>query len=119
MSDSGLNHYVAQRLTAVILIPTAIWFIVFIFNLSSANSLEELGYYLLSPFNVITAILFVLAFLYHGLLGIKEIITDYVHCAVAKKITSNILLIIIVVSATAAVFSIIYFFIVLKIFFPC
>ena len=119
MSSSSLNHYIAQRVTAIILIPTAVWFIVFIFKLSNASSLQELGSYLLSPFNVIVAILFLLVLLYHGLLGMKEIIADYVHCTITKKIIDNTLFIVTVISAIAAVFSVVYFFIVLKIFFPC
>lgn len=118
-SKSAVNHYITQRLTAIVLIPIAVWFIVVVFKISKADSLAELGEQLLSPFNMITAILFVIAALYHGLLGIKEIVTDYIHCSTLKKVLVSSLVLITIISAIAGIFSLVYFFIMLKIFFPC
>ncbi|CAG7592556.1 MAG: succinate dehydrogenase, hydrophobic membrane anchor protein [Candidatus Midichloria sp.] len=118
-SKSAVNHYITQRLTAIVLIPIAVWFIVVVFKISKADSLAELGEQLLSPFNMITAILFVIAALYHGLLGTKEIVTDYIHCPALKKVLVSSLVLVTIISAIAGIFSLVYFFIMLKIFFPC
>jgi len=115
-SKSASNHYIAQRLTAVLLIPISIWFIVFIFKISQADSAMEVFRYIKSPFNTITAMIFIITFLYHGFLGIKEIVTDYVHCPTQKKIIMSSLVLFTFVSCVAGVFSIAYIYIKLRLF---
>lgn len=118
-SKSAVKHHIAQRLTAVALVPTSIWFVSLIYHLSSSQSLTELGNILLAPANTIIYIIFILAFLYHGMIGMHSIITDYVHCNTIKKVIMILLAFLTIISAISAIFSIIYFFIVLRVFFPC
>ena len=118
-SSSGLSHYIAQRITALVLIPVSIWFVIFIFRLSCATSLSSLGELLMSPFNVVSAIVFIIAFLYHGLLGMKEIITDYIHTDGLKKTINTVLFLATTLSAVVGIFSLVYFYIILRVFFPC
>ena len=118
-SSSGLSHYIAQRVTALILIPFSIWFVIFIYRLSCVTSLLDLGQILLSPLNIVAAMVFIIAFLYHGLLGMKEIITDYVHIDGVKNTVNTALFLITTLSAIVGIFSLVYFYIVLRVFFPC
>ena len=82
-SGEGSHHWWHQRLTAIanlILIP---WFMV-------SMALIANGYYvsvedwLKTPFNTIAIILLLSNVFYHGTLGIKVVIEDYIHCKCGK-----------------------------------
>lgn len=73
----------AQRLTAIGLIPLVFWFVFFVVKLVLINKGE---YFIdnISPFNVVFLVMFIGFGLYHGLLGIIDIIEDYIHCRTLK-----------------------------------
>lgn len=117
-SSSGVHHYIAQRVTAIALIPLSIWFVIFAINLSKATSINDVSHVLASPLSVTAALLFIAMFLYHGFLGLQVVVEDYVHCPVMKRCILLGLLFISVTSVVAGLVSILYFYISLKIFIP-
>ncbi len=85
---SGTHHFVHQRVSAVFMLVLMIWFVSTVLNFILVP-LEEIPEIVISPVNIVAAILFVGMFLYHGSLGMRVIIEDYVHC----KAIQNALLI--------------------------
>lgn len=76
-TKNGFHHWLAQRVTAVALIPLIIWLIVSLIEIA----LDPDGYlpvFFAYPFNAFMAILFFMTSLYHGALGMRVIIEDYV-----------------------------------------
>ncbi len=74
----GSEHWMAQRITAVALIPLVIWLIYSILNLIGADY-EQFTTWLSQPLNAILMILFVIASLYHAMLGSQVVVEDYIH----------------------------------------
>lgn len=73
----GLIHWMAQRVTAVALIPLGIWFVGAFLILIFAP-FDQARLWLSSPWVVTATILFVLALFYHGCLGMQGIWEDYI-----------------------------------------
>jgi len=93
----GVGHFIGQRVSAVALLLLAPW------ALWSAYHLAGRGYegaraWLAAPVNASLLILLVLAGFYHGQLGIRVIVEDYV----ARRGSRNVLLILNVFVAAAA-----------------
>ncbi len=77
-AHAGPRHFWRQRVTAVALIPLAIWFGVAVLGLVGANEPSVL-IFLTHPLNAILMASFVTILLYHMSLGLQDIIDDYVH----------------------------------------
>ena len=75
-AKSGTEHWWAQRLSALALIPIIAWFVIVVIKLSLADmrSLQEI---LRAPVNMVGLMLFITFTLYHGMLGMQVIIEDY------------------------------------------
>ena len=74
---SGSFHWLAQRITAVALVPLGLWFVISFVSLLPAPY-EQAQAWLMSPWNVTFAILFILIMSYHGALGMQVVWEDYV-----------------------------------------
>lgn len=74
-----------QRVSALALVPLACWFVYFVLKIIEYKDLEIISSMFISPFVVILLILFISTGIYHGNIGIKEIIEDYVHCQISKQ----------------------------------
>jgi succinate dehydrogenase / fumarate reductase membrane anchor subunit len=74
----GTEHWMAQRITAVALIPLVLWLVYSIVNLIGASHAEFLAWQAM-PLNAILMIALVIAALYHGFLGAQVVIEDYIH----------------------------------------
>jgi succinate dehydrogenase / fumarate reductase, membrane anchor subunit len=107
-AHEGAHHWWMQRVTAIALIPLTIWFVISIKRATSYHGLDGVIYLLSSPFNAIAMILLLSTAIYHGTLGIKVIIEDYVHGACSSKLLDIITKFIAVVSIVAVTFSIFY-----------
>jgi succinate dehydrogenase / fumarate reductase membrane anchor subunit len=76
-SEKGVNHWLIQRITAVILIPASLWIVAaFIKYLTAPYSAAQL--WLSSPFIKSAVIVFTAMMFYHGYLGIQVILEDYI-----------------------------------------
>ena len=77
-AKSGVHHWLAQRVSAVMLIFLVAWLIYAAFALAGADHAAARSF-LAQPFNTALAILLVAALLYHAMLGLQVVIEDYVH----------------------------------------
>lgn len=84
VSKTGTMSWWAQRVSAVALIPLVIWFAYFMIKATEYRDLEIITSLFTSPFSTLLLSLFIGTGLYHGNLGMKEIIEDYVHCHIIK-----------------------------------
>lgn len=87
-AKAGTREFWHQRLTAVALVPLAIWFVWSALHLVGAEQSDVLAF-LAWPVNTVLMLLFMGAALYHFMIGAQVIIEDYFHGGV--KITLVIL----------------------------
>lgn len=92
-ASNGVEHWWLQRLTAIALIPLFVWFTMVLVSFGRS---PELGVetYVFSKLGVVLFATLMITALFHGKLGLKTIIEDYVHCESGKfflLITSNLL----------------------------
>lgn len=76
-AKSGAEHFWRQRLTAIGLLPLTIWFVWSVARYAGASHAEVIAF-LGNPFNATAMLLFVLAGLYHMVLGLRVVIEDYI-----------------------------------------
>ncbi len=75
---SGTRHMIHTRLTAAALLPLSIFFVCIVLSLVGKDYVTvraTLG----NPFVSVVVLLFLLAGIYHMMLGMQAIIEDYVH----------------------------------------
>lgn len=116
---SGVGHYIAQRVTAVALIPLTIWFLVLIINLLQVNSLVGIYAFVTSPLKISAIILFTVTFLYHGYLGLQVVIEDYIHNNLIKRILLITLLFFCVASIAVSIITLCYYCFIIRLMVMC
>lgn len=106
-AKSGSHHWWMQRISAVALIPLAIWFVVIVINttVNDVSIVSILG----SPMNTVLMILFFAATLYHGTLGLQVVIEDYVHCPCGKVFWLVAIKFVSIITAVAGILALITF----------
>ena len=77
-AKSGTEHWWAQRLTALALIPLSLWFVASVASLAGADY-AAMRAWVDSPLVAGLLILLILATFYHAYLGVQVVIEDYVH----------------------------------------
>lgn len=77
-SGTGVEHWWAQRFSAILLIPLTLWLVWAMAVLSNAGYAEARAW-LAAPWNAGMAILAIAAIFYHARLGLQVVIEDYVH----------------------------------------
>ena len=82
-AKSGLQHWWAQRVTAVALVPLTLWFVWSVVHLTGADQ-ARVHDWLSRPASAILMSLFIVATFYHLALGVQVVIEDYVHSEKAK-----------------------------------
>ncbi len=80
---SGTVNYIRQRLTAVFLIPFVFWFAFTIIQITTNPAL--ISDFIASPCSIFLSLFFIGNILYHGYLGMHDIIEDYVRCKIIKN----------------------------------
>lgn len=83
-AKDGTHHWWMQRVTALGLIPLAIWLIISVLRLSQANNHHNLLMIIKSPINLILLIVFLITATYHGAIGMQVIIEDYVEIKIKR-----------------------------------
>jgi len=76
-AKDGVEHWWAQRLTAVALLPLGLWLV------AASIGLDDFGYasvveWMQAPMNSVLLLLTMLALTYHSALGVQMVIEDYV-----------------------------------------
>jgi succinate dehydrogenase / fumarate reductase membrane anchor subunit len=72
----GTGHWIAQRITAVALLPLAAWFLLSAFGLGGYADARA---FLAQPLNGVLTAALVLCLFHHAQLGLQVVIEDYVH----------------------------------------
>jgi succinate dehydrogenase / fumarate reductase membrane anchor subunit len=76
-AKEGASHWWNQRLTAIALVPLALWFS-FSIALMAVGDYATVSAWIGSPFSAVLLILAVSVGFYHGYLGLQVVIEDYV-----------------------------------------
>jgi len=84
-AKSGLSHWLAQRVTAIALIPLGIWFVSHFIRYLTAPY-EDTYQWLAAPWSAALALLFIMITFYHGCLGMQVIWEDYISHPLARLI---------------------------------
>lgn len=74
----GFSHWWMQRLSAVLMVPLGIWFVISLMTMESANP-DALMLWLHNPVPALLMALWAITVVYHATLGLQVIIEDYVH----------------------------------------
>jgi succinate dehydrogenase / fumarate reductase membrane anchor subunit len=77
-AKEGVEHWWAQRVSAVALIVLGLWFAASLVAHVGADRASVLAW-LRAPVPAILAILLLIAVFYHGALGLQVVVEDYVH----------------------------------------
>jgi succinate dehydrogenase / fumarate reductase membrane anchor subunit len=102
---AAVAHWLALRLSALLAIPLCIWLVFSIIHLAGA----EYGVFrawIRYPWHAILVMFFVLVSFYHAVLGNEEVIEDYVHQPLLKKLKLIFNSIIFSFAASICIFSV-------------
>ena len=78
-AKSGTEHWWAQRVTSVALVPLCIWFVFALLGMGGDFSHASVAVWIAQPLNAIFLILLVITLLYHSQLGMQVVFEDYIH----------------------------------------
>ncbi len=104
-AKEGVEHWWAQRVTAVALILLGLWFAASLVALAGADRAQVLRW-LHEPLPAILTILTVIALFYHGALGLQVVIEDYVHSEWLKISSLVVMRLVSVALAVAGIFAV-------------
>ena len=85
-AKEGVNHFWAQRMTALALIPLTVWFVISLFSVVGADH-GAVQAWVSSPVVAGLLILLIVATFYHAFLGLQVVIEDYIHGEGLKLLT--------------------------------
>jgi succinate dehydrogenase / fumarate reductase, membrane anchor subunit len=89
-AHSGLREWRLQRMTALALIPLALYFAASVLRLATSDQVTATAW-IASPVGALLLILFVLAGLAHASVGLRSVVLDYVHTR-ARLVAAQLLL---------------------------
>ncbi len=77
-AKTGTAHWWAQRLTAIALVPLAIWFVLAVLaHLGAPHA--EVAHWIGRPVNAVLLLALIVALFHHLQLGSQVVIEDYIH----------------------------------------
>jgi succinate dehydrogenase / fumarate reductase membrane anchor subunit len=77
-AKEGVEHWWTQRITALALVPLAVWFVVEVVALAGADRAVFVDW-VRNPMSAVLLVLLLVATFYHGALGLQVVIEDYVE----------------------------------------
>ena len=104
-AKDGTHHWWMQRITAIALVPLAVWLVASLVAIGTADHAQAV-HWVRSPVAGIALLLTIAALFHHAQLGLQVVIEDYVH-AEGTKIAALIAVKLLAVAAAAtAAFSV-------------
>ncbi|MEE9354668.1 MAG: succinate dehydrogenase, hydrophobic membrane anchor protein [Methylococcaceae bacterium] len=76
--------WLTQRIAAIILVPLSFWFATLLLKLPD-NSYQQMIDWLSSPLNLLCSLLWLVVGIYHAVLGMHEVLEDYIPTEWIKK----------------------------------
>jgi len=73
----GSHHWWMQRISAIVLVPLCIWFVISILQLSSMGY-AEVRVWMADPLSSVLLVMMLFALYYHAWLGVQVVIEDYI-----------------------------------------
>jgi succinate dehydrogenase / fumarate reductase membrane anchor subunit len=104
-TKTGSHSWLMQRISAIALIPLVIWLVLSAIQIV-ANPVNLMPIFFAYPLNAFMGILFITFSLYHGSLGMKEVIEDYVQSKIKKHFYIMLIHFLSIVTGTAVVVAI-------------
>lgn len=104
-AGTGTGHWLAQRLSAVAMVPLTIWFAISLLALPTLD-FYTVNAWVAAPLHAILLALLVLAVVYHSSLGAQVVAEDYVHTASLRVMVLVLLRLLHVALAVAGVFAV-------------
>ena len=104
-TKTGAHHWILQRISAIALIPLILWLVASFVQIL-ADPEGYLPVFFAYPINAVMGILLISTSLYHGSLGMRVIIEDYVSNKVKMHACIMIIHFISIATAVAAIISI-------------
>ena len=77
-AKEGVDHWWAQRVTALALVPLTLWFVVAVIELAGADRAVFVDW-VRQPLPAVLLVLLLVATFYHAALGLQVVIEDYVE----------------------------------------
>jgi succinate dehydrogenase / fumarate reductase membrane anchor subunit len=77
-AKEGAEPWWRQRVTAIALLPLALWFVIMVIELAGADR-QALVAWMHNPMAAVLMILLIVATFYHAALGLQVVIEDYLH----------------------------------------
>ena len=77
-AKEGVEHWWAQRITALALVPLTVWFVVEVIALAGADRAFFVEW-VRNPMSAVLLVLLLVATFYNGALGLQVVIEDYVE----------------------------------------
>jgi succinate dehydrogenase membrane anchor subunit len=77
-AKEGVNHWWWQRISAIALVPLALWFVIAVIGLAGAD-LDTVILWFDNPVAAVLFVLLIAATFSHGALGLQVVIEDYVQ----------------------------------------
>ena len=78
-AKEGVDHWLAQRITGLALVPLVVWFVISVVELAGAAAdLPVFAAWVGYPLPAVLLILLLVASFYHGALGLQVVIEDWV-----------------------------------------
>lgn len=105
-TKTGAHHWLLQRISAVALIPLILWLVISVLRIAD----DPEGYipvFFAYPLNAILGITFITTSLYHGSIGIRVIIEDYISNKVMMHFVIMLVHFISILTAIAGILAII------------
>lgn len=104
-TKTGSHSWLMQRISAIALIPLVIWLVLSVMQIIQ-DPINFMPIFFAYPLNAFMGILFVVFSLYHGSLGMKEIIEDYVQSKIKKHFYAMLVHFTSIVTGTAVIVAI-------------
>ncbi len=104
-AKQGTDHFWAQRLTAIALVPLALWFVAALAAHAGADHATAKAW-LAEPFSAVVMVLLVVTGFHHAQLGLQVVIEDYVSTEWVKVFSIIVVKLGALALGVAAIFSV-------------
>lgn len=84
-AKEGVQHWWMQRMTALALIPLSLWFVAMVVLMTDVDRATAVDWLSL-PLTLGLMSVFLVALIYHAVLGLQVVIEDYIHSHAAKLV---------------------------------